>query len=138
MPKFGSRSLSNLSECHPDLQVLFGEVIEHFDCAVIEGRRGQEEQDRLFDAGKSKLKFPRSMHNKSPSMAADVVPYPIDWNDHRRFYLFGGFVLGVAAKLLDTGDMTHRVRYGGDWDMDFSISDQTFHDLPHFELVKPH
>jgi hypothetical protein len=27
-------------------------------------------------------------------------------------------------------------RMGADWDGDFDTKDQTFHDLPHFELVK--
>jgi hypothetical protein len=26
------------------------------------------------------------------------------------------------------------IRWGGDWDGDRSLEDQTFHDLPHFEV----
>lgn len=135
MPSFGARSRRNLSECHGDLQMLFNEVIKHFDCAVIEGHRPQEEQDRAFHAGKSKLKWPDSRHNATPSMAADVVPWPVDWNDHRRFYHFGGFVRATAAQLYQADEMIHRIRWGGDWDGDTTWKDQSFHDLPHFELV---
>ena len=130
MPAFGERSRNNLETCHGDLQKLFNEVIKHFDCSVICGHRGQEEQDRAFHDGRSKLKFPQSKHNKMPSLAADVVPYPIDWNDTRRFYMFVGIVRGVAAM------MNIPVRCGADWDGDMEIKDQNFHDLPHFELLE--
>ena len=131
MPTFGNRSKKNLSEAHPDLQRLFEEVIKHYDCSVIEGHRPQSEQDTAFHSGKSKVKWPDSKHNKTPSMAVDVCPDPIDWNDKERFYHFGGFVKGMAAS------MGIKVRWGGDWDSDNLFNDQTFHDLPHFELVKP-
>ncbi len=130
MPTFGQRSRNNLETCHEDLQKLFNEVIKHFDCSVICGHRGQEEQDRAFHDGRSKLKFPESKHNKTPSLAADVVPYPIDWNDTRRFYMFVGTVRGIAAM------MNIPVRCGADWDGDMEIKDQNFHDLPHFELLE--
>lgn len=128
MPKFGSRSKKNLSEAHPLLQEVFNEVIKHYDCSVIEGHRPQAEQDKAFHAGKSKLKFPQSKHNKTPSLAVDVVPFPIDWNDKDRFYYFGGLVMGIAAA------MGIDLRWGGDWDGDNEFKDQSFHDLPHFEL----
>ena len=69
-----------------------------------------------------------SKHNQEPSLAVDVAPWPIDWNDSHRFYHFAGFVLGIAAAL------NIRLRWGGDWDSDFDLRDQTFFDLPHFEL----
>lgn len=129
MFKFGERSLKNLSEAHPDLQRLFHEVIKYYDCAVIEGHRPKDEQDRAFHAGKSQLKYPNSKHNKMPSMAVDVIPWPVDWNDWKRFYHFAGFVKGVAAQ------MGIKIRCGADWDSDNDFKDQTFHDMPHFELI---
>jgi len=137
MSQFGTRSRGNLAECHPDLQILFETVVARFDCAVIEGHRPRAEQDRAFHAGRSKLQWPRSRHNRAPSFAADVVPWPVDWADTRRFYLFGGYVLGVAERLYAEGRMSHRVRWGGDWDGDMVWRDQSFHDLPHFELADP-
>ena len=130
MPTFGTRSTNNLVTCHEDLQKLFNEVIKHFDCSVICGHREQEEQDRAFHNGLSKLKFPESKHNKMPSMAADVIPYPIDWDDHKRFYMFVGVVRGIAA------EMNIQIRCGADWDGDMEVKDQNFHDLPHFELLE--
>ena len=129
MYKYGTRSTKNLSEAHPELQRLFNEVIKHYDCSIIEGYRGEEEQNRAYYAGKSGLKFPSSKHNKKPSLAVDVVPYPIDWRDKDRFYYFGGLVKGIASQL------GIKIRWGGDWDGDNKFKDQSFHDLPHFELV---
>jgi len=127
--KFGTRSKKNLEEADLQLQLLFNEVIKHYDCAVIEGHRGKEEQDKLFHAHKSQLKFPQSKHNKIPSQAVDVVPWPVDWNDKERFYHFVGLVKGIATQLgID-------IRMGADWDGDNTFKDQTFHDLPHFELL---
>ena len=127
--KFGARSLKNLSEAHPDLQILFNAVIKYYDCSVIEGFRPREEQDKAYHSGRSKLKFPQSKHNQTPARAVDVVPYPIDWNDRDRFHHFGGFVLGTAYAL------GIKIRWGGDWSRDNNFKDQTFYDWPHFELI---
>lgn len=115
--------------CHPELQKLFKEVIKGYDCTIIQGRRTKEEQDEYFRTGKSKVEWPNSKHNSSPSNAVDVAPYPIDWNDYYSFYHFGGYVKGVADQ------MGINIRWGGDWDSDNDLNDQTFQDLVHFEIV---
>lgn len=135
MPTFSTASQQKLFTCHPELQLLFREVIKYFDCTVIEGFRNEADQNKAFAAGNSKLKWPHGKHNQSPSMAVDVAPYPIDWNNTKRMYWFGGFVLGVAQMLKNQGKMVYEVRYGGDWDGDKDINDQTFNDTVHFELV---
>lgn len=135
MPRYSQRSMSRLSTCHPDLQVLFFEVIRHFDCTIVCGHRNQQDQAEAKMHGASKVDWPNSKHNTKPSMAVDVAPYPIDWMNYSRFYWFGGYVMGVAEMLRLNGKMTHKVRYGGDWDGDKDINDQTFNDLLHFELI---
>ena len=128
MPEFSPRSKAKLAQCDARLQRVFEEVVKHFDCTVLEGRRTEQRQNELFRTGKSKVQYPNSKHNATVSLAADVAPYPIDWNDTKRFYLFGGFVLGIARS---QGVI---LRWGGDWDGDFQWNDQSFHDLPHFEI----
>jgi|2_EtaG_2_1085320.scaffolds.fasta_scaffold00705_6 peptidoglycan L-alanyl-D-glutamate endopeptidase CwlK len=136
MPIFGKRSNKNLNECHEDLRMLFRVVIEKFDCSVIKGKRGEEEQEAAFAAMLSKLHYPDSPHNKEPlSHAADVIPWPVNWKDRDRFYFFGGYVKGIATELFATGKMNHEIRWGGDWDGDTNVHDQSFMDLPHFELI---
>lgn len=129
MPQFGKKSQERLASCHPDLQRLFNEVIKHVDCTVVCGHRNQEDQEEAFRTGKSKVKYPNGKHNKTPSEAADVLPFPIDWADLKQMYMFVGFVRGIALNL------GIKIRCGADWDGDFSIKDQNFHDVPHFELV---
>ena len=128
MPRFGKTSKNRLGTCEEDLINLFNEVIKHFDCSVLEGHRGQAKQDKYFNEGKSKLKYPKGRHNASPSRAVDVVPYPIDWNDTDRMYYFAGIVKGIAIS------MGIKIRWGGDWDGDTEVQDTNFKDLPHFEL----
>jgi peptidoglycan L-alanyl-D-glutamate endopeptidase CwlK len=128
MPKFGKKSMSKLETCHEDLQQLFYQVIKQFDCSVLEGHRGEELQNKYFDEGKSKVKFPKGRHNANPSKAVDVVPWPIDWDDTDRMYYFAGFVKGIAAML----DIP--IRWGGDWNDNTEVKDTGFKDLPHFEL----
>lgn len=121
MPTFSQRSISNLETCHPDLRSLFSEVIEHFDCAVIEGHRGREAQEAAYESGHSRARFGQSYHNATPALACDVVPYPIDWENLEHFQHFAGFVLGVASQ------MGIRVRWGGHF--------KSIMDMPHYELV---
>lgn len=135
MPKFSPDSFSKLSTCHIDLQVLFFEVIRTFDCKVLEGYRNQEDQEKAFEAGNTHLHYPNGKHNHQPSLAVDVSPYPVDWNNPKRFYWFAGYVMGVAIRLKEEGKMSHSIRYGGDWDNDKDITDNHFQDLVHFELI---
>ena len=142
MFKYGKRSSNNLGECHDDLIILFTEVIKYIDCSIVDGARSEEEQNKLFHAGKSKVEYPNSKHNVTDemplSMAIDAAPYingGIPWNDTRYFYYFGGFVLAVAEILYANGKMKHKTRWGGDWSQNHCFNDQSFHDLPHFELI---
>ena len=128
MAKFGRRSRERLATADPDLQKIFNEVIKYVDCSVLEGHRDERTQDRLFEEGKTKVRYPLGRHNSKPSRAVDVVPYPVDWDDRERFTLFAGFVLGMAR------GMGISLRWGGDWDVDFQVSDNRFDDFPHFEL----
>lgn len=135
MPKFGKRSSSNLAEAHKDLQTIFNKVIKYFDCTILEGHRGEKEQNEAFRKGLSKLKFPKSKHNKFPALAVDVTPYPIDWQDTDRMKYFAGYVMGIAKLLKDRGIIDHNLRWGGDWNQNTQLKDNKFQDMPHFELV---
>ena len=129
MPRFGLSSKKQLMTCHPKLQRIMNEVIKSFDISVIEGYRSNEEQEKAFRAGRSKLRAGQSKHNMQPSRAVDVVPYPVNWKQLSRFYFMGGYVQAVADEL------GIKIRWGGDWNSNGIFSDQKFHDLPHFELA---
>ena len=142
MPSFSSSSLEKLDTCDIDLQKLFNEVVKYFDCIILEGTRTTERQKWLFDTGKSKIDgvHSKSKHNYTPSKAVDVAPYfdtvpHIRWNDSKSFYFFAGKVIGISKVLFDDGIISHKIRWGGDWDSDGDLSDQSFNDLVHFELL---
>jgi hypothetical protein len=128
---FGNTSQARLDTCHPLLQELANEAIKYIDFSIICGHRPKEDQDAAFFAVPqvSKVQWPNSKHNSSPSKAMDVAPYPIDWKDIKRFAYLMGILKGIA--------MTKgiKVRTGVDWDRDGDITDHNFMDWPHIELV---
>ena len=129
MPSFGNTSTIRINDCHLDLQRLFKEVVRNYDCSVLCGHRNEEDHHTAFIPKRSKLDWPKSKHNSKPSTAIDVAPYPIDWENLFRFYHFAGYVLATAD------EMGIKLRWGGDWDSDKDFSDQSFNDLPHWELL---
>jgi len=129
MPEYSETSRRRLITCNPLLQQVFNEVIKYYDCSILCGHRSEKDQLIAYQEDKSKVQWPNSKHNIFPSDAVDVAPYPINWNNIKRFYYFAGFVLGVASQL------RINIRFGGDWDGDEDLDDQTFNDLVHFELV---
>jgi len=143
MPKYSRSSKERLETCAPLLQAIFRSVLVNgYDHTIIQGHRGKEEQNRLFneDPPKTTLKWPDSNHNKLPSNAIDAVPYPIKWNDPdpkvrevywRQMAHFAGHVQAVAWHKFGVN-----LRWGGDWDKDFSLMDNRFNDYPHFEIVR--
>jgi len=126
MFKYSKRSQLKLSTCDERLQQLFNEVIKHRDCTVIWGHRGEEDQNRAFENGYSKAKWPDSEHNDLPSNATDVMPYHPDephirWDDTQGLIEFANFVEGIAAV------MGIKVRWGGRF--------KSFFDGAHWELM---
>lgn len=96
---WSERSKKNLAEVHPDLQRLAAAIDARLDIEVICGYRGEKEQNEAFRKGTSKLKFPKSKHNKSPSLAFDACPNPINWNDTAPFHKMREIAKEEAAKL---------------------------------------
>ena len=131
MPKFGKRSRERLDTCHADLGTVLEFVVIHMDCSILEGYRNEEDQNRCFAEGRSQVKFPDGRHNEYPSLAVDVAPYPIDFQDRDRFHFFAGYVRAIADEL------GIKIRWGGNWANDLSkgFKKNNFDDLVHFELV---
>lgn len=96
------------------------EAIKEMDFSVLCGYRGREEQERVFAEGKSKAQFGQSPHNKSPSLAVDLAPWPIDWENKQRFAELNDLMQRVAARL------GVELEWGGNW--------KRFKDLPHWEI----
>ena len=129
MPSFSKTSLDRLKTCHPDLQKVLLEVIKRRDCTVLCGFRGQEEQEEAVRLKRSTKHWPDSKHNQFPSLAVDVVPYPVDWNKRETIAHFAGYVMAIADEL------GIKLRWGGDWNGNHIAEDERNSDMPHFELA---
>jgi peptidoglycan L-alanyl-D-glutamate endopeptidase CwlK len=110
------------------------------DFGIAEGERSVERQKELFDQGSSKIDgvTRKGKHNYSPSLAVDIYPFingAAVWDNETLSFL-AGFIHGIAARLLEEGKISHGLRWGGNFDMDGEILEQSFDDRPHFELVR--
>lgn len=120
--------LKKLKTCHPDIVRLALAVDERFPIQCICGKRGQVEQDKAYQNGMSRLKYPNSKHNTEPlSEAGDFVPDPdknpatINWDDIKAFETMCLTFEQVADEL------GIKIRLGRDF---------KFKDFPHIELVR--
>lgn len=134
MRTWGERSAKVLSELDPRWKrVLERTRDEVADISLIKGFRGQKEQNEAFERGNSKVRWPDGKHNRWPSIAVDLQPYPYPPNDYKLImalsYIAGRLVQIAVEEGLE-------VRWGGDWDRDGDVADQNFDDLFHFELVE--
>lgn len=120
MARFSKISGQRLSTCDNELITLMNSCIAEYDFSVLCGHRGEAEQNKAFNEGKSKLKYPNSKHNSYPSKAVDIAPYPIDWNDIGRFKELAEIVKKKAKEL------GIEIEWGGDWGK--------FKDYPHWQL----
>lgn len=132
---FPPAEAARLATCDPQLQRLFQAVLKQRDCTILEGGRSIELERVNIARGTSKLVDPLKCKHvitatRPMSRAVDAGPYPIVWSDQAAFRAFGGFVKGIASQL------EIQIRWGGDWDGDWDFHNQTFNDLPHFELVE--
>lgn len=140
MPSFGERSHARLATCHRNIRIVMDAAIRKGpDFTILCGHRSRAEQNELYQQGRTTPGDivtnidglnDTSKHNETPSLAIDIAPYPIDWNDTDRFKILAGYILGVADTL------SVPLRWGGDWDRDYTMSDERFIDLPHFELTE--
>ena len=121
MPKLSAKSQAKLNTCHSDLIKLIEAVAETEKCAVICGFRGRHEQEKAYYEGKSKAKFGQSKHNLKPSMAVDVVPLPLNWEDIEAFEKLGEKIMAKAEEL------GIKIKWGRDF--------TGLKDYPHYELI---
>ncbi len=130
-------SEGNLNTCAEPLQRIAHATIQAVDFRVICGVRGEEAQNEAFASGASQKEYPGSKHNKTPSIAMDIVPYHrlkphIRWEDTDSFIYLAGHML-MAAQIMGFG-----LRWGRDWNVNDDLNDESFFDWGHFELTDPY
>ena len=60
--------------------------------------------------------------------AVDLVPYPVDWNDLKKFDVI------AQAMLQASKELGIAIRWGADWDNDGKPREKGESDSPHFEI----
>ena len=141
MSKFSNKSKKLLEQCHPDLQIVLNKAIEYIDFSILDSTIRTVEQQKQFVAeGKSKTMNSKHLKKMLPeygqeySLAVDIAPYPIDFNDRERFCLLAGIILGIAKLFKEEGVIRKEIRWGGDWNQDYITKNEKFSDMPHFEV----
>lgn len=126
MPQFSKISEKRLQTCHPDIVAVCRELIKQYDFAVLCGHRTKAEQNKAFERGNSRLIYPQSAHNKTPSHAVDIAPYPIDWGNLMRFREMWHRFDALANLMRERGEIESEFEWGGEWN--------SFKDYPHVEI----
>ena len=135
MYQLSSRSKAKLLTTVPSLQNIIQTAMswQVMDFAVICGVRTLQEQKDLVEKGFSRTLNSKHLPNaQGLSQAIDIAPYPIDWSDHKAFHRLAGIIQAAASQ------RNIDIRWGGDWDGDNDTHDQSFIDLPHFEIRSIH
>ena len=126
MPSFSKTSEKRLQTCHPDIVAVCRELIKQYDFAVLCGHRTKAEQNKAFENGNSRLIYPQSAHNKTPSHAVDIAPYPIDWGNLMRFREMWHRFDALASLMRERGEIESEFEWGGEWN--------SLKDYPHIEI----
>lgn len=139
---WGKASQAKRATCDDRLQRWGDRLLAHpelpYDLAWIEGHRDKATQDRYQREKRSKVRWPNSRHNTMPAMACDLVPIiggKKTWarEPMERIARIG---LAIWAEMVEAGEVTGTLRWGGDWDMDGDSEDERFFDGAHFEILR--
>ena len=145
----GQRSLDRLKGVHPDLVEVIQRAISLTpqDFTILEGVRSKARQLELYAQGRTQpgpvVTWTKTSNHfvraDGFGYAVDMAPFPIDWNDAKRFD-------DVAQAMFKAAELISRerkakglkpveIRWGADWDQDGKPRERGESDSPHFELV---
>ena len=159
--KLGKRSKKQFDTLHSDLQTIVSWGLKYcaVDISLNEGHRPSAKQFEYYKKGRElqhgswvlvnpKAKITnvdgykiKGKHNYSPSLAVDFKAFVPDkpqltWDAVHLTYI-GASLIMIAEFLYDDGLIQHKLRWGGNWDKDGDLADNTLYDRPHVELYKP-
>ena len=157
----GKKSKKQYNTLHPDLQMIVSWGLKYcaVDISLNEGHRPQAKQFEYYKKGRELrdgiwvLVRPKSKitnvdgykikgkHNYNPSLAVDFKAFvpnkpQLTWDAVHLTYI-GASLIMIAEYLYSEGMIQHKLRWGGNWDKDGDLADNTLYDRPHVELYKP-
>lgn len=135
----GATSRARLKGVHPQLVRVVERAVEltTVDFMVLEGVRTPQRQRELYAQGRTKpgkvvtwtLTSNHFVKADGFGHAVDLCPWPVDWNDLKKFDAIAKAMFAAAAEL------GVRIRWGADWDRDGKPRERGETDSPHFELA---
>lgn len=133
--KFGGSSKERLDTVDRVLQEVmeYAISISHIDFGIprLGGKRTAEEQCKLFRQNLSKCDGVNKVSKHQSGLAIDVVAYVNGGYTYEKEYYYMIYqAVMIAAKVCKVS-----IRWGGDWDGDLNLRDQSFNDLCHFEVI---
>lgn len=149
--QLSKRSLSRLAGVDDKLVAVVKRAIEisQVDFMVLEGVRSKEQCMINYGKGRTAAQcvakgVPAQYANPNAAKvtwlnnpfaskhvtgkAVDLVPYPVDWNDLKKFDLIAQAMLQAAKELGVT------IRWGADWNANGKPRERGESDSPHFEI----
>lgn len=153
--RLGERSLKNLEGVHPKLRAVVNRAIgiTTVDFLVLEGVRSVLQCHINYGKGRTaaqcraagvdvkhakpgvaKVTWTLNSNHKINKVtgfghAVDLVPWPIDWNDLKKFDAIS------KAMFQASDELKVPIRWGADWDRDGKPRERGESDSPHFELA---
>lgn len=146
--QWSQKSKRELKSVEIDLQRVFNLAIKisDVDFSIIEGFRSLERQKKLYAKGRSEsgnivtnIDGVKKKSKHQLRKAVDIRIYHPGRNlgyDIKHLSYVAGVILSCSEILYAEGEISQKVRWGGNWDKDGVIlKDHNFKDLPHFELI---
>lgn len=115
-----------------ELQVLVDDLLTYMDVSLTTGHRNKQDQNDLYPKY-TQVRWPNGKHNRLPSKAVDMQPYPYprEENDLRAAL---GYMAGLCTLIAEAHGF--KIRWGGDWNRNGDVTDQGFKDLFHIEVYE--
>ena len=160
MIKLSTNSKAKYETLHEDLRIIIDEALNlsTIDFGISEGHRPVEKQMEYYKKGRTYINgewvitdkskvityvdgiVKKGKHNYNPSMAFDFYVYiPGKSNmtyDPTHLTALGYMFVILGNKLYKEGKISHKVRWGGNFDQDWEILEPgSFRDSPHVELM---
>jgi peptidoglycan L-alanyl-D-glutamate endopeptidase CwlK len=136
----GSQSRARLKGVHPQLVRVVERAIElsRVDFMVLEGVRTPERQKQLYAQGRTRpgpkvtwtLTSNHFVKADGFGHAVDLVPWPVDWSDLKKFDAIAHAMFAAADEI------GIKIRWGANWDRDGKPRARGESDSPHFELAR--
>lgn len=129
--KFGARSLRELEGVHNDLRKVMFRALEltNQDFAITDGVRTIEEQKEYVRTGASTTLKSRHVDKCAVDVVACIPNGKISYNPLLMMKI-------KAAVFAAARELGIPIRWGGDWNCNGDTGDETFVDMPHFELPR--